>query len=75
MQITLTPLIAVLITNNAALKATHRSNSNYGIINSVNEDWVSFYNQVIFSKASTHPPHILVSYGEKSIKEALSKVH
>ena len=70
-QITLTPEIAVFVTNEESMKKALRSNNRYGVIDCVSSDWVLQYNKSIFLKATKYPPCILVSKDEKSILDVL----
>lgn len=63
-QLTLTPNIAILITNIESFKKTLKTDQKYGIITIYDKKWIRKYNLVMFRTAKHNEPHIAVSSDE-----------
>jgi len=70
-ELTLTPKIAVLLTNAESLKNTLNIDNSYGAIIIRNEKWVREYNLSMLLTARKNIPHILVSSSISTIVQAL----
>ena len=70
-ELTLTPSIAVLLTNIESFKKILNTDEDYGYIVVEDEKWVREYNLSMLLEARNNKPHILVSSSNKTIEQAL----
>ena len=70
-ELTLTPNIAILLTDIESLKSTLNIDKGYGAITIKDEKWVREYNLSMLLTARKNKPHILVSSSRDAIVQAL----